>query len=411
MEAEIKKPKYLDPKDFYANELDSWESLWDIEASLYENTLNLVSKSVFLPEPNLLNPLVSIYMLLPTKWIRIAGIMLSYGDQGSGKSTIASLANFMHGFKTTFSPADTFASVRNALDGMRWIDPIDKTMEKEGGLLCWDNISIETLKREPKIYQLLLYGYNRLTDKTSIAGVNGVNKDYYVFCPKIVSSIEPIHLYHSFQELRRRLIVVPHKPWEKFLPEERKHYKGIDLANDKIDLDSVSWGGIEKKYYQFWNNEDVCKHFVEWRALLTKRGKKGFKVPESINSSRWTIIVDLIAAGLTLGVWNDIQFAVDYFEKYWKYSDLYIYGEFSATLEHLRIFIQEEVGILRELNDQLAKNGVKTQPVVISAKKLKDKIAALQSQGCLDITPGTKEIQTLMWELGFKLTTKGWIEK
>jgi hypothetical protein len=402
------KPKYLDPKDFYTNELDSWELLWDEDASFYDNILNLVKKTVFLPNQELY-ALVSIYVVFPSKWIRVAGILFSHGDQGSGKSSIATLANKIHGFQSTFSPSDTFASIRNALDGMRWIDPVFKEMEKDGALLCWDNINIETLKREPKIYQLLLYGYSRQTDKTSIAAPDGTNKNYYVFCPKILSSVEPIHLYHEFQELRRRMLVILHKPWEKFSLQEKAAYEGIDIFSEKIDIDSYNWNGIERKFYLFWNSEQNVRAFVGWRKLITKI--KGNQIPSCITSSRWAITIDLIASGLTLEVWKDIASAISYFENYWNYCDTVIFNEYSATLEHLKKFIEEETETLTYLNQQLIANGIKIQSVIIPAKKLKDRMSALQAEGSLDITPNNKDIQSLMWQLGFKLSTKGWVEK
>jgi hypothetical protein len=256
IEAEDKRQEYLDPREFYANELQSWQSLWDSNLNLYENVSNILSQSVFLPNKELLLPIATIYILMPCKWSKIAPIMFSWGDKGSGKSTIATLANYIHGLKQSFSPTDTFASVRNALDAMRWINAEDKDLEKEGALLAWDNIHISTLERDPKLYQLLLFGYNRSTDRIRIASTQGKNIDYHVYCPKIISSTEPIHLVPEFNELQRRLIVIPHKPFEKFNAEEIKPYKGIDINIDRLDLDSICWDGIEKEFLIFWNTPE-----------------------------------------------------------------------------------------------------------------------------------------------------------
>lgn len=357
--------KYLNPDDFYAKEMDSWELYWDEGKSLYENVLALVSTSVFLPEPKILNPLVSVYILMPSKWARVAAILFSFGDQGSGKSTYAMLANTLHGLTHTFSPTDTFASVRNALDMMRWIDPGTKTFEREGSILCWDNLHKETLIDDKKLYQLLLFGYNRATDRIQIAASDGGNKEFYVFCPKIISSIEPLHLYHEFVELRRRLIVIPHKRWERFTISEKKYYEGLDINTDRLELESINWLGISRKFYEFWSNENNCSMYVNFRGLLTKKGKREYSIPRVINGERWTISVDILTTGLVLGAWTDVQKAIDYMADYWKYADTYIYGEFNATLEHLRAFAEAETSSIREVNNEIAKVGGKTYPIVI----------------------------------------------
>lgn len=243
--------KYLDPKEFYANHLDSWSEYWDNGLNLYKNVENIIAQSVFLPSKSIVLPIAATYLLIPTKWSLKCGILFSFGDEGSGKSTIAKLATKIHGVPYVFSPSDTFASIRNALDNLRWIDPVTKEFEKEGCILCWDNIHTETLERDLKIYQMLLFGYDRATDKISIASLNGSNMDFFVYCPKIISSINPIHLTPQFGELVRRIILIPHKKWEKFTADERREYEGIDINIDRLDPEVVDWTGIEQNFLLF----------------------------------------------------------------------------------------------------------------------------------------------------------------
>lgn len=410
-ETEAERQPYLNPKDFYANELESWECLWNENLTLYENAYSILSQSVFLPNKTLILPLATIYILMPCKWSKVAPIMFNWGDKGSGKSTIATLANYIHGFKQTFSPTDTFASVRNALDAMRWVNNEEKDLEKEGALLAWDNIHINTLERDPKLYQLLLFGYNRSTDRIRIASTQGKNIDYHVYCPKIISSIEPIHLVPEFNELQRRLIVIPHKPFEKFNSEEMQDYEGIDIKSDRLELDSISWDGIEKEFLTFWNTPEYCQNYVAWRGMLTRKGKKPFKLPPTISGENWTISIDLIATGLTLKVWNSPQNAIDYLGDYWEYINLKIFSESSATLGHLRNFINEEVGLMLSLNTKIIESGGVPHEILINPQKLKDRLVWLQNTGQLDITPRQKDINFLMWELGWKLSVKGWVQR
>ena len=406
-----REPEYLDPKILYRNSLDSWEELWDNSSSLFENTLELLKQLVWLPNPEINNILVSIYILAPTKWAKILPILFCYGENGSGKSTTSILANILHGYTQTLSSADTFASIRNNLDNMRWIDVVNKDLEKEGAILCWDNINKEVLTRDSRLYSLLLFGYNRSTDKVSIANQDGTNKEYFVFCPKILSSVEPLHLDFQFTELRRRMLVILHKKFEKFNNSDKLYYQGLDLNRDKLDIDSISWEGIENNYYRFWGNPDKCKEYVMHRKILTKRGKKSFTIPETIKSHEWTISIDLICTALVLRVFSSIQEAVDFFGKYWEYCKAEVYSEFSATLEHLREFIHEETKSSREANQIIIQQGGKPKRIWIKAKRLKNKLDSLQAEGALDTTLRTKEIGQIMNQLGWKLTTQGWTEK
>lgn len=402
---------YIDPKEIYAHQMDSWVDYWDDNCSMYENTKELLQSSIWLPQRELMSTIAATYTLIPTKMSFIVPVLFCWGDKGSGKSTLSLIANSIRGFNQLFSPSDTFASLRNALDKMRWIDPITKEFEREGALLAWDNINEETLKRDPKIYQLLLYGYNRRTDRVSIASGNGENKEYSVYCPKIISSVEPLHTKTEFSELQRRLLIIPHKPFEKFNRKELEEYEELDIMTDRLEIESIHWEGIHENFYNFWNNLNNCTTYATWRRQLTKKKNKGFKVPRIFSSSRWTICIDLIATGLTVGTWQSPQEAIDFLFEYWKYMDDKFLDTLSATLGHLKEFVEDEVGVKLKQNELLEEKGLETIEVIISPSSLKERLNYLQATGSLDISPKTKDINSLMWEVGWRLTTKGWVQK
>jgi hypothetical protein len=401
----------LNPDDYYSQELDNWADLWDSDKSLFENTKNIIQQIVFLPKKELLSTLVATYILIPSKWAKVVPIMFCHGEPGSGKSTISMLANYFHGYEYTFSPTDTFASLRNALDSMRWLSPDDKNIEKEGAMLCWDNIHSMTLERDLKIYQMLLCGYNRQTDRIQIAGKDGVNIPYYVFCPKIISSVEPLHINPNLQELQRRLLIIPHKKIDKFDGEELAEYGDLDFETHKLEIDSIFWKGIEENYLTFWNNPENCKLYAKYRGLLSKKSSKRIKLPESFTQARWTISIDLITTGIVIGAWNDINQAITCLGEYWSYIDAKILNQVSATLEHLKEFIEEEVGMLLALNEKLKQNRQQPQEIILNATKLKSKLSQLQNEGKLDITPKQRDVNMLMDLLGWTLKKKGWIQK
>ncbi|MEO0970314.1 MAG: hypothetical protein AAFX80_18800, partial [Cyanobacteria bacterium J06639_18] len=220
-----------------------------------------------------------------------------------------------------------------------------------------------------------------------------------------------LHINQEFSELHRRLLLIPHKPFDKFSHDELKEYDGLDLNLDKIDLQSISWDGIDEKFHIFWNTKENVQNYVFWRNLLTRKGKKPFKVPKNIKGERWTIMIDLLCTGLTVGAFKEVQEAIDFFGRYWEYIDKHFLSESSATLGHLKLFIEEEAGIILKANKTAIKEGIPTIRAIIQPQKLRERLNFLQQTGQLDISPKTKDINSLMWELGWKLTTEGWVER
>lgn len=394
---------YIDPKDYYKQEMETWESLWNDDATLYDNVVGIFEQAVLLPQKDLMLPILVSYALIPSKWARILPVLFSWGGKGSGKSTTAILAAKLHGFNQTFS------AIRNALDCMRWIDPKDKEMEKEGALLPWDNIHISTLKRDERIYQLLLFGYSRSSDKISIAQPDGSNREFNVFSPKIISSVDDIHLCPDFEELHRRLIVIPHKSFEDFTAEEKKQYQNFDIHQDKLDIESIHWDGIEDNFFSFWNKIDNCKLYAKYRASLTKKGREKFI--HGMTSSQWTISIDLIVTGLIIGAWNTPTQAINHMSDYWEFANNNIFSQLGATQEHLQQFIENEIGTQQKLNEQLSASGKGLIPLIISPQKLKSALAYHHARGELDIPPNTGDIISVMSRFGWRLTRHGWIEK
>jgi hypothetical protein len=402
---------YLNPNDFYKQEMDSWEEFWNDELSLYENVSHILSQAILLPQKDLMIPIVATYILIPSKWARILPILFSWGGKGSGKSTTAIFAAKLHGIDYTFSATDTFSAIRNALDSMRWLqaDEDEEKLEQEGAILPWDNIHAGTFKKDERIYQMMLFGYSRASDRISIAQPDGTNREFHVFSPKIISSIDDLHINPDFEELHRRLIVIPHKSFDEFTAEEKRQYEYFDIHTDRIDLDSIHWDGIENKFFGFWNNPDNCKLYAKYRTILTKKGKKDFK--HNMKSEQWIISVDLIVTGLIVGTWKSIPEAINHMDEYWNFANNNIFNQLSATIEHLETFINDEIGEQKKLNSQVEEAGRKGMNLVIAPQKLKTRLAFHHSRGELDIIPNQKEVINLMSRLGWRLTSKGWVEK
>lgn len=394
----------LNPDDIYDEILDNWLTLWDDNLSLFANVRSILKKIILLPNENLLD-IIACYCLLSSKWSRVAGILFSVGDPGSGKSTIAKFASYLHGHKNTFSPADTFASIRNALSERKY-GKFDKDSleyesleELDGCILCWDNLDRATMVKEPRLYKLLLVGYDRATAVMAIAQPDGTNRDFNVYCPKIISSIDPFHLSPDYFELRRRVFLIPHKKQENLLPDE-----GYEC--EFLDIDSISWKGIEKQFHEFWSKESVCREYVVYRKSM-KRSMK----PAAITSEQWTISVDLICTGLVLKAWKNLSEALSCIEWYWNYSKKVSHFEGATSLAHLKEFIKIETENVERINEQLA---IANQPLIepiLNPTKLKKYLKDMGEQGRLDITLQHKDINRFMYELGWIHSKEGWIKR
>ena len=404
-------PKYHNPEDYYREELEDWRELWDEGLTPYENICSIINQSVVLPNHKIQLPIAATYLFTSSKWAKILPILFSWGDKGTGKSTFAILAAKLHGHSQLFSAADTFASIRNGLDSQRWLDAEDKSIEKEGAILCWDNIHADTLKRDPKIFQMLLFGYNRSSERILVANIDGTNREYRVFSPKIFSSVHPIHTEPEFEELKRRLLIIRHKQFEKFLDHEKsEEFKDFSIATDRLDLDSVNWAGFEDKFFEIWNKEENFAFYAKQRVSLTRRGKKSLKIPENISGERWTILIDLICTGLVIGAWPSVQAALNILSEYFAYIDS-VSDSFESNLKRLlRDWISEQIGQDLERRAILEAAGIPVPALKIAAKPLKNYLDLAFREGALERFPKAEVLTEFMRSLGWRRDKNYWIE-
>lgn len=398
---------YLDPKELYGEQLQPYTDFWDYDLSWYQNAYNICRQAVIVPNGSILMPIAVTYTLIPSKWSKVLPILFSWGQMGTGKTTFAKFASKLHDVKLS-TPNSTFASLRNNLDAMRWVDPEFKRFEKEGAILAWDNLHARTLTEDPKLYQMLLCGYDRASEVIEIASIDGANKKYYVFCPKILSSIDSIHADPAFLELHRRLIVIKHKKYESFLAHEKEEFDDeFNIAIDRLELDSISWEGLNDEYLEFWNDPAKCREYVSYRSKLTRKGKKAFVLPKQITGAQWTISIDLICTGLCVGTWESVQDAVDAIAKYWTWHQQNVEDSQFNTMRLLKEFIEEETAHQRKQNQVL---GEDAEPLRISAEKLKKRLDFLNAEGALDVTAKVTVVSGLMAQLGWKLNGRDWKE-
>lgn len=382
---------------------NTWKELYDEFGSLSWNLLNILRCTIFLPYD--FYDIVATYFLLPSALCSTVPYLFLYGQSGSGKSTVAKVASYLHGC-TINSSSDTFAGIRNDLDGRRkgWTEVSyhdqDEDREKvyhksveRNVCMVWDDIDASVFVNSPDLYRLFKFGSNRSTDKITLSSKDiGQNLEFHCFSPKIFSSISPLHLDDRFRELRRRLIVIPCKRVEE-LTDERKAELNIEdgtWANNLLDLDAWNWKGFDQLFKSYWDIERAQK-FVTIRRDLSQSVK-------GLSSQQRAISLDLLACGIASDIWLDIEQAVTRLKTYWQW-----FKNETEKNAGLGALLKEYI---KQESDN-ATNG--NRELCIYTPQLRSQIDAWVDQGWLYEKPKSSQVKELMLDHGMRHHKGGWI--
>ncbi len=378
---------------------DTWREIYIESQPLSWNLLSLLKQTIFLPHN--FYDIIATYFLLPSALCKTIPYLFLYGQSGSGKSTVAKLASYLHSVSIN-SSSDTFAGIRNSLEAKRttYVEiPSDsllyptvaKTVERNT-CMVWDDVDANVFTSNPDLYRMFKFGYDRSTDKIILSSKEtGVNLEFRCFCPKIFSSITPLHLDDRFKELKRRMIVIPCKRVEE-LSEQRQSELGIkpnEWQSKLLDVDACDWGGFSEEFDAFWDLE-LAQAFVITRKLLSKSVK-------GLTSQQRTISLDLMACGIASGVWKDEQEATSRLKSYWSWFK----GETekaSSLGSLLKDYIATEA--------RNAKNaGIELE---IYTAQIRSQVDVWVQQGWLFEAPRSRDIKECLLDIGMRLQKGKW---
>ena len=378
---------------------DTWREVYDSSSPLSWNLLNILRCTILLPHD--FYDIIATYFLLPSVLCRNIPYLFLYGQSGSGKSTAAKLASYLHGVSIN-SSSDTFAGIRNELDKRRYkgVDVPDpdepgKTRYvhcEQNTFMVWDDVDATVFSSQPDLYRLFKFGVDKTTDKITLSGKDtGTNLEFRTFCPKVFSSISPLHLDDRFRELKRRLIVIPCKRVEE-LSDKRKVELNITDNNWQsklLDLGAYNWKGLKHEFAEFWDLEQG-KAFLDTRKLL------GSSI-NGLGSQQRAISLDLLACGIVSGVWADENIALERIKTYWNWFRQET--EKNASLGSLlRDYIRQE--------EKNARNGGKA--LEINTPCLRRQVTHWFDAGWLYEKPRLKEVKELMLDNGMRLQKGIW---
>lgn len=379
--------------------INTWESIYIDSQTLPWNVQNIIKKTVFLPQD--FYEVIAAYYMLPSALCRTVPYLFIYGQSGSGKSTLAKFASYVHGVDINAS-GDTFAGIRNSLDSRRhgWAEAIDlddagRTYNKKverNTCMVWEDIDPDVFVAKPEIYRMFKFGYDRRTDKIILSSKEvGQNLEFHCFCPKIFSSISPLHLDDRFKELRRRLIVIPCKKVEE-LDAERRAELGVEGENwvsELLDLDTYEWKGFNHLFDEFWDVEQA-QSFLTIRQILNN-AKTG------LTSQQRVVSLDLLACGISCGIWADEDEAVAKLKDYWSW-----FKEETEQSGGLSQLIKEYLATERK-----NARSVGLEPI-INARSLRLQIETWYEQGWLLERPKTTLLKQVMLDYGWRLNKGVW---
>lgn len=381
--------------------MNTWRDIYDESLSLPDNLLCILKRTIFLPHD--FYDIVAAYFMLPSALCRVVPYLFLFGQSGSGKSTLAKVASILHGVDIN-SSSDTFAGIRNSLDKRRWgqvevpsDDPKFPSYYKDVELntcMVWDDIDSSVFTNNPDLYRLFKFGYDKSTDKIILSsGETGKNLEFRCFCPKIFSSVSPLHLDDRFKELQRRMIVIPCKRIEE-LSQDRQAELGVSLDNwqsSLLDITAYDWKGFKLLFDEFWDMEMASIFFSMRRAV--GQSTKG------LNSQQRPISLDLLACGLTSGIWSNEEVAVNRLKTYWKWFKQET--EKNAGLG----------GLLKQLIAQESKNAKAGNTLLaLHSSQIRNQIELWLAQGWLLERPKVSEVKSAMFDLGMRLQKGMWVK-
>jgi hypothetical protein len=388
----------IDWAQFDDTATESYLNHWDDSLSYPENLLSLFSRMTALPQHGMHCKVAISYLLAHSVACRFLPILLFYGGTGTGKSLATyGLACLRQQQDNIVGSSSTFASIRNSLNKSRWINysmsflDTDRSNERPY-ILCVADVK-EFVFNDDKMYALYRNGVSRDEDKITIAGKDGDNIDFYVFGGKILSTADAFFLTKKFDELKRRLLIIPTVHLSELSTDDRDRF-----TNDSLNPSDINWTGIGVKYHEYWSNDRLAS-FAKIRRQHGNMKKKALSL--GMTEHQFKACFDVMATALACCLFDSTNEAIELFCEYWKSNSGYLEGNYGLA-EILQSAIAE---ILAPQLEQIAfaKAAGITLNVSLSipAEVFQQRLNTLRSGGTL-FTANQELIVNAMGDLGWK---------
>lgn len=392
----------IDFSEFRDSVDESWRNVYQSE-HLPTVVMEALKSLVLLPRGDFQVPVTCSYLMLPSTLCRQVPIAFSWGLSGSGKSWLGFLAGKLHATRP-ISAGSSPTSLRNAINNGRCHDPelpVDAPGNEKNHVLIWEDIPPQELYRNDRVVLAFLKNGVDRSGQVSIAGMGGKIISFSVFSPKYISSITPIFSIGDFVELKRRMLVIEHKPYCLWDDGDHSKIYGDDPIKNLLDIEDVDWSGLNDEFNVFWRDKSVLRQWASISKSL--RGKR----PTTLDKPLWGISKDLLICGVVCGYFPDLNTGIQYIEQYWQWHAENIDSQRSAIEKVLQRFVFDKTSHIQSANQRAIESGLPSYllaPMEISPKELKDYILECANQGELDKTPTPQTIASSMGAIGWQLS-------
>lgn len=382
----------FDWSSFKDASLTHYSAYWNDSTSYFENVRNLYNRCIWHKKnQEIISHVASAYACSHSLAMQFCPILFYQGKSGSAKSESAKLiASIRESVKDILGAQCTFASIRNVINSSRWYVHSeylqDVSLDNERPcILIWADIKEGDLSENRQLYSLLRNGCDRKEDRLLIAGEAGQNHEFFVFCPKIVSSVEAFYSYPKWSELKRRILLIRTDILDNST-------SASSFRDNQLCCDDIDFTGCFKHFEQFWVHENLLKlaHRIKSSKAKHLMLQAGYSEHE-IKASLYLVLQHSVLADI------QVKESIEIFREYWTMA--------RSWLEVSDFGLES---VLTQLLTEYSQIKVEGIPLTIEHSKC--------VQACKDasMAANSKEIGAFMLSKGFKSTKKAskhyWIE-
>jgi hypothetical protein len=373
------KPRYFDYSKHRSGDNESWKDVVNYQGiATVEMYRQLLRQTVKLPERDIQENILLSAIMTPTALASMLPIVFCVGVPGSGKSNIGKLACNIWG-NDPMTGANTFSAIRRRLG--RIFTAKDNGHEYQlNGIMVWDDISPQIMSQSPALYAALKSGYSRDTGYIEMAKKDTDDEIVRtnVFGLKLISSVHKFYADERFTEIARRMLVV-------------HCAKSLD-ADDLIDLDSISWVGLRKVTNDIWEGVDGTR--VASFKPYTQALKSYAQANRPLAPDRSSLCRDILATGLSLGIFSTVKHAYDELVAFYGYND-----KLTAKAASMVTHVVDRY--LKSIEADAVKRGL--PEVYVIPEKLNQVIRENQAKSVIDRALRVGELSETMNQFGWYL--------
>jgi hypothetical protein len=388
--------KILRLSDYRESSLEDISDDWDYSLNYQENFKNIFKRVVCLPSQDLQIPVVQCYAILPSVLCHVVPILYLQGNAGCGKTNFMILFSGIYDSEIKIGDTTTYAALRNDIKRIRYDDKTTEGSDwaEKNCCMLFDNLNENTLnmKRDPALYAFFLQGYKRLSENISISKGDGTNENFKVFCPKIISTVWPIHLRKGYEEVCRRMFPI------RFESLSSLEKKGVEFDHENsIDPNYTSFRHLHSEFTSFWHDSE---RIIEFNKIQRKTNQaRRFKELNNIDQSYWELVPSLLAAGIVSEVFPSLKEGIDFFVNYHDYRKEVMVRASSSFDSIIKEFIESKERRFQQDEEKL--EGIYFDKEFPTAE-LKSYVDKASSEGALDVRVTPEKLSEVMESFGYK---------